>query len=112
MMQVIRRFKELGILKIYYFAIFFYALPFISVAIFILDQLTMNKTDMWFWVIFLVGLIPCGVIGLILSAIGLFRSIKNGGKLNRFIGFVGTAAGVLCFIGGLFGIALIYLVVQ
>lgn len=104
------RYQEL--LKIYVFAVVVYTLPFLCLAIFILDQLTVQKTDMYFWVFFLVGLQPCGLVGMLLSVIGLIwarkRTVHN---VNLLLGIIGTGVGLLWLLGGAFGLALIYLVV-
>jgi hypothetical protein len=109
--NLIEHFKRLRILKIYFFAIFIYALPLISLGIFIIDQLTLNETEMVFWVMFLVGMVPCGLIGLILSIIGLLKSLKNENKLNKIIGVIGTLGGLIYMVGGILGFMLIYVVV-
>ena len=67
--------KRLGILNVYIFAVVLYCIPLLSLAIFIIDQFTFNKTEMLFWIIFLLGMIPCDVIGLALSIIGLVQSL-------------------------------------
>lgn len=104
------RYQEL--LKIYVFAVVVYALPFLCLAIFILDQLTVQKTDAYFWVFFLVGLLPCGFVGMLLSIIGLVKSRKKAvHRMNLLLGIIGTGVGVLWLLGGAFGLALIYLVV-
>lgn len=108
---VINSYRKLGILKIYYFSIFFYFLPFFSLLLFLIDQLTLNQTEMLFFVGFLVGLIPCGLLGLTLSIIGLINSAKGKNRLNKIIGAIGTFAGIICLAGGIIGMMLIYVVV-
>jgi len=108
---IIENFKRLGILKIYFFAICIYLLPLLSLGIFIVDQMTVNKTEMVFWVLFLVGMVPCGLIGLTLSIIGLIRSFKKENKLNKILGLLGTLGGLICLAGGILGFMLIYVVV-
>lgn len=108
---IVRYIKGLGILRIYYFALFIYILPLISLGAFLVDQFTVNKTEMVFWVIFLVSMLPYGLIGLILSLIGLIQSIKRNTRLNKVIGIVGTLGGLISLIGGILGIMLIYVVV-
>jgi hypothetical protein len=38
---------------------------------------------MIFWVLFLISLLPCGLIGIILSAIGFRKSSKNQNQYNK-----------------------------
>jgi hypothetical protein len=104
------RGKSLNIFKPYYVALLFYAIPFLSLLIFIIDQFTVNKTDMWFWVIFLISLIPCSLIGFIISIIGIRRSTKNHSALNKVLGMIGMLLGLGGIIAGILGIMLIYLV--
>jgi len=101
-----------GVLRIYYFAGIFYILPFISLLLFIVDQLTFRKTQMLFWVIFLVSLGPCGLIGIILCTLGLIKSFKRKSGSNKIIGFAGLLLGMGGIIAGILGFLLIYLVVQ
>jgi len=88
-----------------------YALPIVSLILFVIDQLTFNKTEMLFWVLFLLGMIPCGLLGFVLSLIGLIKSLKKQVLLNKVIGFVGIAGGFLAIIGGVLGFMLLYVVV-
>lgn len=99
------------IYKIYFFATFVYVLPLISLGIFILDQLTVNKTEMIFWLLFLVGMLPCGLLGIVLSTIGFRKSIKNKNLFNKSIGIIGIVGGLIFLGGGLLGLMLIYVVV-
>ena len=109
---MIYNFKELNILKVYYFAAIAYLLPFISFFIFIVDQLTVNKTDMIFWVIFLVALMPCAVIGVLLCIVGLLKSFKQKSKLNKIVGAIGLVVGLGGIAAGILSLLLIYVVVS
>lgn len=95
---------------IYFFAIFVYSLPLFSLGIFAIDLLTANTTEMFFWVLFLVGMAPCGVVGIVLSAIGLWKSIKQKNLINKNIGVIGIVGGLLFLGGGFLGLMLVYLV--
>lgn len=111
MFQIIEGYKKIGIRKEYVFAVLIYFLPLISLGIFLLDQITIKSTDMVFWVLFLIGMIPCGIIGLTLSIIGLVKSLKKDNQLNKVIGVIGTVSGIICLLGGILGMMLIYIVV-
>ena len=104
-------FNKIEIYKIYFFALIVYMLPLISLGIFIIDQLTVNKTEMLFWVLFLVGMVPCGLIGMVLSILGLRKSVKNSNKINKTIGIIGIVGGLMFLGGGFLGFMLIYVVV-
>ena len=110
--RIFSYYKRLNIFKLYYFVSFFYFLPFLSLFIFIIDQLTINKTEMMFWVIFLVSLAPCGIIGILLSVWGLVKSFKKRSKVNKIIGFAGLFLGLAGIVAGILGIMLIYVVVN
>jgi hypothetical protein len=99
------------IYKIYFLAIAIFALPFISLGVFIIDQFTFQKTQMVFWVLFLIGMLPCGMIGIILSSIGLRKSLKHKSRVNKYPGIIGIAAGIILLCGGIAGLMLIYVVV-
>ena len=103
--------KKTGTLKIYYIAVIIYVLPLLSLGLFIVDQLTVNKTEMLFWVLFLVGLFPCGVLGLVFSIIGFRKSKRLKSKRNKVIGSIGIWGGAVSLIAGIFGVMLIYVVV-
>jgi hypothetical protein len=38
---------------------------------------------MFFWVLFLTGWIPCGLIGMVLFAVGLGKSVRNNDNFNK-----------------------------
>ncbi|MFA9214547.1 MAG: hypothetical protein ACEQSR_11980 [Candidatus Methylacidiphilales bacterium] len=103
--------SNIQIYKIYWIAIFVYVLPFISLGVFIIDQMTLQKTEMIFWLIFLLGMLPCGLAGMLLSYVGLRLSNKNKNKLNKSIGIIGVIGGTVILGGGLLGLMLIYIVV-
>ncbi|WP_336513821.1 hypothetical protein [Pollutibacter soli] len=105
-------FKRLNIFLIYYFVLGFYLFPFVSLFIFILDQLTVKRSEMWFWVIFLVSLAPCGLTGLVLSAIGLYKSFRRKSNINKIIGFAGVFLGIAGITGGVLGFMLLYMVLK
>ena len=87
-------------------------LPLTFLGIFIIDQMTINKTEMIFWVFFLISLLPCGLTGIVLSSIGLTKSLKNKNQFNKVIGIVGILGGLTFSFGGVLGLMLILLVVM
>lgn len=92
--------------------IVFIFVPLLLLGLFVLDQFIFHQTGMFFWVGFLLSLIPFGTTGLILSIISSSKSIEEAGKLNKVIGIAGILVGIAYIIGGLLGVLLIYLVVQ
>jgi hypothetical protein len=103
--------NNIQIYKIYWIAIFVYSLPFISLNIFIIIQMTLHKIEMIFWLSFLLGMLPCSLVGMVLSYIGLRKSNRNKSKINKTIGIVGVIGGVIILVGGLIGLMLIYIAV-
>jgi len=104
-------FKQ-KIYKIYFFALMVYLLPPISLVIFIVDQMTIHKTDAIFFALFLLSLLPCALIGLVLFSIGLIKSFRNKEQFNKNIGIVGVGIGGIFLLGGIFGLALMYVVLH
>jgi hypothetical protein len=99
------------IYRLYFFTMAIYLLPVVSLLIFIIDQLTVNVTKMVFWVFFLVGMLPCGLAGTVLSSFGLRKAFKNNNRRNKYLGIGGIVAGIILMFGGLLGLMLIYVVV-
>jgi hypothetical protein len=110
--KLLNSYRGSNILPLYYLTIFFYAFPFISLALFFIDQITFNKTEMLFWLIFLISLAPCGLIGMLLSIRGLVKAYQRNSRINKLIGFVGLALGLGGTISGILGLMLIYAVVN
>ena len=100
------------IYKIYFFALVMYLLPPISLGIFIIDQMTIHKTEAMFWALFLISLLPCGLIGIALSSIGLIKSSKNKNQFNRNIGIIGMVVGGIFLFGGILALGLLYVVLH
>ena len=74
-------------------------------------MMTFGATEMLFWVLFLVSLVPCAIFGLGFSIWGLVRANKLHDRRNRYIGIVAVILGVGGILAGLFGLMLIYVVV-
>jgi len=109
---LISKNKRLNIFNLYYFALFIYAFPFISLFLFFIDQITFNKTEMWFWLIFLLALAPCGLTGILLCTWGLVKAFKRKSRINKVIGAVGLLLGLGGIVAGILSIMLIYVVVS
>jgi hypothetical protein len=99
------------VFKIYFLALFIYLLPLISLLMFVITSILGNAADMFFWLLFLTGWIPFGLIGMILFAIGFRKSIKNNDKFNKKLGTMGLLGGLLPLFCGVWGLMLIYVVV-
>ena len=67
---------------------------------------------MVFWVIFLLSLMPCAVIGGVLSTVGLVKANKIKDRRNRVMGIVGMVLGFGGIVGGIVGIGLLYVVLS
>lgn len=97
--------------KLYYIAFVFYAIAPICLLIFIVDMLTVGKTGLYFWVLFLVGLFPSMLIGFVLSLISWILSSKRKKKSNITMEMVATFLGGAGILAGLLGWGLLYVVV-
>jgi len=100
------------IYKMYFWAAILYAIPLVFLGLFILDDLGSGKSEMLYWVIFLVGMFPAGFIGLIISIVGLRKSKKSRDMLNLNIGIWVFFAAVLMTVGGVLGCGLIYVLIE
>ncbi|MCL2328170.1 MAG: hypothetical protein FWC39_06600 [Bacteroidetes bacterium] len=100
------------VFKIYLLALFIYLFPLISLLMFILVSIFggADYIYMFFWVLFLTGWLPCGLIGMILFAIGLRKSIKNNDNFNKNLGKAGLLSGLFPLFCGILGLMLIYVV--
>jgi len=98
--------------KLYYIAFGFYAFPFLCLLIFVIDFSNFHATQMVFWVIFLLSLMPCAVIGGVLSTVGLVKANKIKDRRNRVMGIVGMVLGFGGIVGGIVGIGLLYVVLS
>ena len=96
------------VFKIYLLALFIYLFPLISLLMFILVSIFggADYIYMFFWVLFLTGWLPCGLIGMILFTIGL----KKYDNCHKKLGTIGLCCGLLPFIFGIIG-GLVYVVV-
>lgn len=103
--------KKLALSKVYYFAVGCYILPILFFGVFLFDQFFIHKTDMLFWIIFLLSLIPCGLLGFVLFLAGFIKALKQSYWLNKLIGGIGTLLGIGIIGGGLLGLLLIYVVI-
>jgi hypothetical protein len=110
MLTIMNQQKETR-LKLYYFAFAFYAIAPICLLIFIVDMLTVKKTEMLFWALFLFSLLPSMLIGFVLSLIGWILSSKQKKKSNITIGMIATLLGGAGIIAGLLGWGLLYVVI-
>ncbi len=106
-----KKIKGIEIYNLFFIVLIFYALPLVFLEIFIIDQLSNNCSDVTFWLLFLLGMAPCGIIGLVLSIIGLRKSLRKKSLLNKNIGILGLIFGVIYICGGILGLMLIYIVV-
>lgn len=100
-----------SLLKIYYFVFGFYAISPVFLILFLLDIFTAKESNMLFWVISLVSLLPCCLIGFVLSVIGLRISLKRKVRININVGIVATVLGAIGLSVGVLGWLLFYVVV-
>ena len=113
-MHTLAEFEErpanVPLFKLYYIAFGFFAFPFLCLLIFVIDFSNFHATQMVFWVIFLVSLMPCAVIGGILSTVGVVQATKTRDRRNKIMGIIGMVLGFGEILGGILGIGLLYVV--
>lgn len=98
-------------LKLYYVAFAFYAMAPICLLILIVDMLTVEKTGLFFWALFLFGCFPSMLVGFVLSLTGWRVSSKRKSSSNIVTGRIATFVGAAGMIAGLLGWGLLYVVV-
>lgn len=86
-----------------------YLLPLVFFGILIIDR---TRIDALFWALFLVSLLPCSLVGIVLTAIGLAKSVKNKNQFNKMVGLSGMFWGFLLLCGGVLAWALLYVVLH
>ena len=106
------RYKGWNIFSQYYFALFTYAFPFISLFLFFVDKICFGLTGMFLWVIFLLSLGPCGLIGLLLCFWGLIKAYSRNSRINKTVDFWGIFLGIGGILGGVMTLMLIYVAVS
>ena len=87
-----------------------YIAPFLFLLLFLIDVLTVDLTQMFFFTLFLISLIPFGILGLIFTAKGMIEAKKKKNSLNKDIGIAALAAGILIVVGGTIGLLLVYVI--
>ena len=101
--------KNTGVFLPFYFVPFICAVPPLFLAAFIIDSAGNNT--MRFWIFFLVSLVPCGLLAVLLCAVGLYLGFKRKSRLNKILGFIGLFIGAGVILAGILAIGLIYVVV-
>ena len=100
------------ILKIYYYAVGSFILPLVMLFIFLVDRNTVNISKHIFLNGFLYSFFPLGIIGIILTSIGLFKSIQKKESLNSIIGTLGIIGGCGLIIVEFLGLTFIAIITR
>lgn len=99
-----------NVLKIYLISFLIYLLPLISLFLFVLTSKLGSTIYMHFWCFFIIGWLPCGIIGLPFSVVGLIKSIKNNDNFNKTFGRFVILCGLVSLFLGILGLGVIYVV--
>jgi len=99
------------ITKLYRTALFCYLSPSLFVAWIIIDFNTFHATDLLFFVIFLLSILPLSIIGLIYNILGLRLSRKMNLVHKKNIGYTNLMLGMPMFLIGLLGLAVPFVMV-
>lgn len=70
-----------------------------------------ESSEMVFFLVFILSLLPCAMAGLVLSIIGLKSSWKSGYRKDRIMGFLAVLVGAVLVCGGITGLVLLFVVV-
>jgi hypothetical protein len=98
--------------KNYRIAVLSYSLPFISLFLYMLDSSTFNLTGMYFFVFFLLGALPLGIVGLFFTVKGLIISRKSNDYVKKDIGYANLTMGIIMAAGGMLGFGFMYVMVN
>ncbi|MBO9700416.1 MAG: hypothetical protein J7604_09430 [Sporocytophaga sp.] len=101
---------EISLLKILLLTTFILALPVFLLLIFILDQVYFNQTEVLFWALFLLSMLPCGILGGFLGYTLFLKAKKVKSELGESAGIFVILCSVIYSIGGVLGLMLIYIV--
>lgn len=91
-------------------ALVLYVIPVTLLAGFLLGMYLDLADDMTLWVAFLVSLLPAGMLGTLLSGIGIYRSRRSKNNVLTIVGAVLVVIGLAEMFGGVLSFGLIYIV--
>lgn len=93
----------------YKIALYCYGAPFLLI-LFLLDSLTFDLTEMFFFALFLFAMFPVGLIGVIFNVIGLISSFKINDHQKKDFGLNNLLIGGITLILGLARIGMLVLI--
>ena len=100
------------ITKYYSRAIYSYLLPPGFFGLFLVDIFTFGLTQMFFFAVALLSLLPAGAAGLFFTVKGLRISFKSNDYEKKDIGYANLIMGIIYFVAGLLGLGLAYIMVE
>jgi len=99
------------ITKLYRIALFCYLSPFFFILLLIIDVITFQATDAFFFFVFLFSIFPLSIVGLVFNIFGLRRSRKMNLIHKKNIGYTNLMLGIPMFLSGLLGLAVPFVMV-
>lgn len=98
--------------KYYTLAIYSYLAPPGFFGAFLLDSFTVGLTEMFFFAIALLSLLPAGVAGLIFTEKGLKIAFTSNDYEKKDIGYANLIMGIIYIVAGLLALGLGYLMIE
>lgn len=90
--------------RLYRMALICYVIPFLFLGFFYL-----TTTEVLFWKIFLLGMFPFGLLGLLFTIIGIINASRYKDHQKRTAGYYSLFMGIVVVAGGILGWMLLYL---
>ncbi|MDX5443026.1 MAG: hypothetical protein LPJ89_04500, partial [Hymenobacteraceae bacterium] len=89
-------------------AIFCFVIPFIFLGLLLIDSLTFDLTGAFFFSLFLITLLPLGVIVFVFTCKGLRISFKENNYQKKDIGYANLIMGLIIIGCGVLGLGFAY----
>ncbi len=90
--------------NLYRMSLVCYLIPFLSLSIFFIIN-----TEIIFWKIFLLGMFPFGLLGLLFTIIGIINASHSKNQQKRATGYYSLFMGIIVVAGGILGWMLLYI---
>jgi len=90
--------------RLYSMALVCYVIPFLFLGFFYL-----TNTEVLFWKMFLLGMFPFGLLGLLFTIIGIINASRYKNYQKRTAGYYSLFIGIVVVAGGILGWMVLYL---
>ena len=90
--------------RLYRMALVCYVIPFLFLGVYYL-----TATEVLFWKMFLLGMFPFGLLGLLFTIIGIIQASRYKNYQKRTAGYYSLFMGIVVVAGGILGWMVLYL---